>query len=48
MVDHDGPAGKAGIKEGDVVLKFDGKKVEDSNHLRLQAAETAPGTKDPV
>jgi len=43
-----GPAGKAGIKEGDVVLKFDGKKVEDSNHLRLQAAETAPGTKVPV
>ncbi len=43
-----GPAGKAGIKPGDVVLRFDGKKIKDSNQLRLQVSETAPGTKVPV
>jgi serine protease Do len=27
------PAEKAGLKEGDVIIEVDGKKVEDSNHL---------------
>src|SRR5208282_3939411 len=30
-----GPADKAGLKEGDVVLDYDGKKVTDSRHLKL-------------
>ena len=39
-----GPAEKAGIKRGDVVIEFDGKKVSDVSDLTNYAAETAPGT----
>ena len=35
-----GPAEKAGIKTGDVILKFDGKDVEDSRHLPRMVAGT--------
>jgi serine protease Do len=42
------PAQKAGIKSGDVVLEYNGKPVRDSRHLKLQVAQTAPGTKVPV
>jgi len=42
------PAAEAGLKEGDVIVEFDNKKVTDSRHLRLMAAQTAPGTKVPV
>jgi serine protease Do len=40
-----GPADKAGFKNGDVVLEFNGKKVRDSRHLKLTVGETKPGTK---
>lgn len=43
-----GPADKAGFKSGDVILEFNHKAVTDSRHLRLQVAETAPGTTVPV
>ena len=43
-----GPADKAGFKDGDVVLEFNGKKVADSRHLKLTVAETKPGTRVPV
>jgi serine protease Do len=43
-----GPADKAGLKDGDVVLNFDGKPVTDSRWLQLQVAETKPGSKVPV
>ena len=33
-VDADGPAGKAGLKAGDVILKFDGKAVGAGDDLR--------------
>jgi predicted metalloprotease with PDZ domain len=33
-VDADGPAGKAGIKAGDVILKFEGKAIEEGGDLR--------------
>jgi len=33
-VDADGPAGKAGLKAGDVILKFDGKAVGGGDELR--------------
>lgn len=39
-----GPADKAGIKRGDVIIEFDGKKVENSTELRNMVAQTAPGT----
>jgi serine protease Do len=38
------PAEKAGLKDGDVIIEFDGKPVSDARHLRLQVAETDPGT----
>ena len=43
-----GPAAKAGLKDGDVILQLDGKKVTDSRHLRLQVARTRPGASVPV
>ncbi|MBN1272547.1 MAG: DegQ family serine endoprotease [Candidatus Aminicenantes bacterium] len=43
-VDRGGPADKAGIKRGDVILEFDGKKVENSTALRNVAALDKPGT----
>lgn len=40
----DGPAEKAGIKRGDVIVEFDGKKVKDISDITSYSAETAPGT----
>jgi len=42
------PAEKAGIKTGDVILEFNGKHVRNSQHLKLQVAQTAPGESVPV
>ena len=42
------PADKAGLKGGDVIVKLNGKKVNDSNHLRLEVADVSPGTKVPI
>jgi serine protease Do len=42
-VSPNGPANKAGLASGDVILEFNGKKVMDSRHLKLQVAETPPG-----
>jgi serine protease Do len=39
-----GPADKAGIKRGDIILSFEGKKVENSTQLRMMIADTAPNT----
>jgi serine protease Do len=43
-VDRAGPADKGGIRRGDVIFEFDGKKVESSTQLRNMAAQTKPGT----
>ena len=37
-------ADKAGLKRGDVIIGFNGEKVEDTNVLRNKVAGTAPGT----
>jgi len=37
------PAEKAGLKSGDVIIEFNGKKVTDSRHLKLEVGRTAPG-----
>jgi len=39
-----GPAEKAGLKTGDVILKLNGKEVNDSNVLRNEIASQSPGT----
>jgi serine protease Do len=44
-VEKDSPADKAGMKRGDLIIQFDGKKVEDSTGLRNMVAGAGPGTK---
>jgi serine protease Do len=43
-----GPADKAGLKTGDVVLEFNGKPVKDSRNLKLQVARVKPSESVPV
>src|SRR5271166_1232017 len=43
MVDQDAPAGKAGMKEQDVILTVNGEKVESVEQLRRMIRETPPG-----
>jgi hypothetical protein len=43
LVDQDAPAGKAGLKKGDVILEFNGERVESSLSLRRMIHETPPG-----
>jgi serine protease Do len=40
----DAPAARAGLKNGDVILKVNGQPVESANQLRLRISQTAPGT----
>jgi serine protease Do len=44
-VDDEGPAKKAGVKEGDVILAFDGKAVESAGQLPSLVAAASPGRK---
>lgn len=37
------PAEESGIKEGDVIIEYDGKKVTDVQSFRLMVASTTPG-----
>jgi len=43
MVDQDAPAGKAGIKEHDVILSMNGTAVESKSQLQRMIHETPPG-----
>jgi serine protease Do len=43
MVDQDAPAGKAGIKEHDVILTMNGTVVESKSQLQRMIHETPPG-----
>ena len=40
----DGPADKAGLKKGDIIVTMAGKEVKDSGSLRTQVATTPIGT----
>jgi len=42
------PAERAGLQSGDLILNYNGKKVTDSQHLKLEVARTQPGEKVPV
>jgi serine protease Do len=42
-VETDSPAAKAGIKEGDVIVEFDGERVRSSRQLSRLVQETVPG-----
>jgi serine protease Do len=44
-VTKDGPAEKAGIKSGDVIVAFDGRKVNDEHELPQIVAQTPVGKK---
>ncbi len=39
------PADKAGIKQGDVILQYNGKDIEDTGHLRNMVSQTPIGSK---
>jgi len=43
MVDQDAPAGKAGIKEHDVILTMNGTVIESKTQLQRMIHETPPG-----
>jgi serine protease Do len=43
MVDQDAPAGKAGIKEHDVIVSMNGTAIESGAQLRRMIHETPPG-----
>ena len=42
-VDHDGPAGKMGLREHDVVLQMNGATIEGEDQIRRLLREIAPG-----
>ncbi|PLX41444.1 MAG: hypothetical protein C0608_05780 [Deltaproteobacteria bacterium] len=41
----DGPADKAGLKRGDVILSFDGEVIKNNRHLPFIVASHKPGAK---
>lgn len=47
-VEPNGPADSAGLKDGDVIVKFNGDQVADGRELQLDVAGAKPGSKIPV
>ena len=48
QVENNGPAAKAGLQAGDVILKFNNQVVKSSNELPLIVANVHPGSKVPL
>jgi serine protease Do len=48
MVEPSGPAEKAGVKVGDIILKFNGKDIEKSSDLPRQVGGTTVGSRATV
>ncbi len=44
-VQKDGPADKAGIKSGDIIIELNGKKVDGNTTFRKEVAQILPNTK---
>jgi len=44
QVEPDSPAGKAGLKTGDVITGLDGKSVNDAGELQVEVGQRQPGT----
>jgi serine protease Do len=44
QVDKTGPASRAGLKAGDVILEFNGRSITQHGELPPMVGETAPGT----
>lgn len=47
LVDHliqDSPADRGGVKDGDVIVEWDGQEVENPSRLMVLVSETAPDT----
>lgn len=45
QVQKGSPAEKAGLKEGDVIIEFNGIPVEDAGSFKARVASTKPGTR---
>lgn len=45
LVSEDTPAEKAGLKEGDVIVAFNGDEIRDSNDIRNAVGLVIPGTR---
>jgi serine protease Do len=43
-VTDDGPAARAGLVKGDIILEFNGEQVTSSRELRLKISQMAPGS----
>lgn len=48
VVDEDSPASKAGIKEGDVILEYNGQRVEGTSQFVRMVSETPAGRKGAI
>ena len=48
QVESGGPAQKAGLQPGDVIVEFNGKPVQNNDELVNQVVRTTPGTSVPI